>query len=52
MKIFAYIVIALNVLSLALSAYVGSLTFSETCFQLSICFLIASQLITGFWNKN
>lgn len=51
MELFAKIVIVLNVLSMALSAYVGSLTFVEACFQISICFLIITQLVEGIWKK-
>lgn len=51
MKIFSYVVLALNIGVIPLNLAAGTFTWSGLILNLSISFLILTQLFTGFWDK-
>ena len=51
LELFAYIVLMLNAFLLPLSFAAGTLTFPTFVFHASICFLIITQIVTGFFKN-
>ena len=51
LDLFSYIVLALNALVLPISYVAGALDFPMIVFHVSICFLVMTQIATGFWKN-
>lgn len=51
LELFSYIVLVLNALVLPLSYAAGTLTFPTVVFHVSICLLIITQIVTGFFKS-